>query len=447
MFGRQQKSERSGFPLQWRQKREPAWSPLPLNPDKGKRIAYFMNVFPYLSETFIYREINALRSRGSDLLTVSIRRPESQDVSEEARAFLQDTYYILPIPIGDLLLTHFRVFWRHPGRYGRILYDVLTGTHDRLIDRLRSLCHFVEAVVVVPVLERAEARHLHAHFAVGSATCAWILSRFLNLPFSFTAHAYDIWLDRLLLPEKLQAADFVVTCTAANMQHLVKTYNISQAKFHVIYHGVNVERFTPRHHEIKPGPPRLLAVARLVEQKGLTYLLQACAILKREGYDFSCEIVGDGPLAAMLHGLATSLDLESCVHFAGRVFQEDIVEHYAAASLFVLPCIPASNNDRDGIPNTLMEAMACGLPIVSTAFSGIPELVVDGEHGFLVSPGDAEALADAIRRLLDNPDLGHTMGVAGRARVVERFSVSTSAAILHDLIMSDLNPTLNDSHT
>ena len=439
MLRAQSKSERSGFPLRWGRGGEPAWSQLTPKEPEGKRIAYFMNVFPYLSETFIYREVNALRTLGCELLTFAIRRPEPQEVAEEAQVFLQDTFYILPVPLSALLFTHHKVFWRDPGRYWRILRDVLTGTHDSVTDRLRSLCHFVEAVTVLPVIERSGVSHVHAHFAVGSATCAWIVSRFLHLQFSFTAHAYDIWLDRLLLPEKLQDADFVVTCTAANMHHLVETYQISPAKFHVIYHGVNVERFVPCDNGARQGPPRLLAVARLVEQKGLEYLLQACALLQREGYVFSCEIVGDGPLATMLSELAAELELGSCVQFAGRVFQEDIMAHYAAASLFVLPCIPASNNDRDGIPNTLMEAMACGLPIVSTAFSGIPELVIDGEHGVLVGPGDAVALAGAIRQFLDDPDLGQAMGAAGRARVVEHFSVSTSATTLCEqmLLTSD----------
>jgi colanic acid/amylovoran biosynthesis glycosyltransferase len=363
MFGYGGATERSGFPLRWKSPVEPGESPGSLKHSQGRRIAYFINVFPYLTETFIYREVKALRDLGADILTFAIRRPDPQALSEEARGLVHNTYYLLPVSLGPLFLAHAKLFWRGPRQYLRILYDVVTGTHMCVTDRLRSLCHFVEAVGVLPVVEQLEISHLHAHYAVGAATCTWVLARFLRLDFSLTAHAYDIWLDQLLLPEKLQAATFVVTCTAANKQHLVQTYRIPPDKIHVVYHGVDVQQFAPRRHAKTTVPLRLLAVGRLVEQKGFDHLLQACVILRQQGYPFRCEIVGDGPLADSLHRLSTQLGLGACVRFVGRVFQEEIVEYFAAAALFVLPCIPASNHDRDGIPNTLMEAMACGLPV------------------------------------------------------------------------------------
>src|SRR5262249_41812950 len=159
------------------------------------------------------------RARGVDVLTYSIRRPCPEDLSAEVRGYLADTEYILPVPIWTLLATHLSTLCTRPRLYLRVLMAVLTGSHERSSDRFRSLAHFAEAVTLIAVLRRSGVDRLHAHFAVGSATCAWVLARFLDLPFSMTAHAYDIWCDRLLLPEKLRAADCVVTCTECNRQY------------------------------------------------------------------------------------------------------------------------------------------------------------------------------------------------------------------------------------
>jgi glycosyltransferase involved in cell wall biosynthesis len=275
-------------------------------------------------------------------------------------------------------------------------------------------------------------QHLHAHFAVGSATVVWVLARLLDLPFSMTAHAYDIWQDRLLLPEKLGAAKFVVTCTEHNREHLLATYPGTGATIVVVHHGVDAHRFVPADRRERTVPV-ILAVGRLCEQKGFATLLRACALLAQQGEAFECRIVGDGPLRAPLHALARELGVSTRVHFLGRAFQEQMPEHYAAADLFVLPCTQASDNDRDGIPNTLMEAMASGLPVVSTWFSGIPELVQHGTTGLLVQRDDSPALAAAMRRLVREPVLRRRLGAAGRERVVAEFSLARAAARLGEL--------------
>src|SRR5262249_12763005 len=150
--------------------------------------------------------------------------------------------------------THMRAFLRSPVRYWRILFVVLSGTHLRFRDRLRTLCHFIEAVAVLPAVEALDVDHLHAHWAVGAATSAMVVSRFLGIPFSFTAHASGIWRERLLLPEKLQAAQAIVTCTDYNRQHLAETYGVSLEKLHVVYHGVDIKRFPPGAPPQHPEP-------------------------------------------------------------------------------------------------------------------------------------------------------------------------------------------------
>ena len=415
---------------------------IPSQSAQPKRLAYFINCFPNLIETMIYREVGALRALGNEVCIFSIRRPAPAEIPTEAQSFCDATFYILPIGLFQLLKTHMRALVRHPVRYWHILFAVLSGTHMRFRDRLRTLCHFIEAVAVLPVVEELHVDHLHAHWAVGAATSAMVISQFLGIPFTFTAHAYDIWREKLLLPEKLRAAQAIVTCTDYNRQHLATTYGIRMEKLHVVYHGVDLRRFQPGEPP-RNAEPVLLSVGRLVEQKGLDRLLRACAALAQQGYRLRCDIIGDGPLRRDLEQLTDELGLGERVHFHGRLFQEQLIEHYAAADLFVLPCIQAADGDRDGIPNVLIEAMAMQLPIISTRFSGVPELVVDASTGVLVEPDNVPALVEAMRGLLDDPARGHSLGQAGRQRVIEGFTIERSATTLHHLFASLISARTN----
>jgi len=263
-----------------------------------------------------------------------------------------------------------------------------------------------------------------------------VLSRLLGLPFSFTAHAYDVWREQLLLPEKLRAARFAVTCTECNRQHLAATYAVPLEKIVTVHHGVDVNRYVPV-ERASTAEPYIISVGRLVEQKGFDRLLRACRRLVESGESFRCEIIGDGPLRDRLGGLITEYGLGDRVALVGRLHQEDLRRRYAAADMFVLFCVPASDDDRDGIPNVLIEAMATELPVVSTDFSGVPEIVVDGETGILVGTDDETVQAEAIRRMLHDPQLRRQLGRAGRRRVMEGFTIEASAAHL-DAVFSRL---------
>lgn len=401
------------------------------------RLAYFINCFPNLIETMIYREVEALRGLGYHIQTFSIRRPEDALIPADARALAASTYYILPVSIPRLIACHLRALARHPMRYWRAFFEVVGGTHVGVRDRLRTLCHFVEAITVLPEIERLRIDHLHAHWAVGATTVAMVVSRLLDIPFSFTAHAYDIWREQLLLPEKLRAATRTVTCTGCNREHLIEAYAGDPSKVRVVHHGLDLQRFRPR-PRMATDVPIILSVGRLVEQKGYDRLLRACAALAGSGERFQCRIVGEGPLRAELEALARDLRLGDHVRFLGKLFHDDLTEEYAAADLFALLCVPASDDDRDGIPNTLIEAMAMEVAAVSTRFSGIPELVIDGETGLLVAVDDHDGAVAAIRSLLSDPERRRHMGAAGRRRVREAFSIEASTAALDDTFQSML---------
>lgn len=395
------------------------------------RVAYFINCFPNLIETMIYREVEALRGLGYEIHTFSIRRPDRALIPADAQGLAAITSYILPVAIPRLIARQLRAIRRYPLRYWQTLFAVMRGTHVRFRDRLRTLCHFVEAVTVLPEIERLQIDHLHAHWAVGATTVAMVVSRFLGIPFTFTAHAYDIWREQLLLPEKLRAAARTITCTGCNRQHLIDAYAGDPAKIRVVYHGLDLERFRPRPRSANPEPV-ILSVGRLVEQKGYDRLLRACAALMLEGERFECRIVGEGPLRAQLEALARELRLDGRVRFLGKMFHDDLIGEYASADLFAMLCMPASDDDRDGIPNTLIEGMAMQLPVVSTRFSGIPELVVDGETGLLVDIADHEGAVAALRALLRDAVLRQRLGAAGRRRVRDAFTIEASTAALDE---------------
>jgi len=172
------------------------------------------------------------------------------------------------------------------------------------------------------------------------------------------------------------------------------------------------------------GRPKILSVGRLSEKKGLVYLVRACRILKDQGYDFTCHIVGEGPQRSELHDLIGQLSLEDTVILRGTLPHEEVIENYRQATLFVLPCIKSKDGDMDGIPNVLAEAMAMQLPVVSTDISGIPELVDNQVNGLLVPSGDGDALATAMARLLDDPALREKLAQNGRQSIGDTFDVN-----------------------
>jgi glycosyltransferase involved in cell wall biosynthesis len=261
----------------------------------------------------------------------------------------------------------------------------------------------------------------------------WLASTITGLPFSFTGHAKDIYTEELnpagLLRRKMDAATFVVTCTEANRRHLSSLG--SRTPVHVLYHGLNAD-FEPLvatgARRRRSGPVRLLAVGRLVRKKGLDTLVDACALLRDRGLDFEAVIAGEtGESEQEVRDRVAAGGLEGRVTLLGPLTQDALFEEYQRASVFALPCRVLEDGDRDGIPNVLMEAMACGVPVVTTGVSGITELVRDGENGLIVEPDRPGDLADALHRLVKDPGLAHQLAEQGRRTVAERFDAATTA--------------------
>jgi len=396
------------------------------------RIAYLAHKFPGLTLTFVYREIYALRQAGLEVLPYSIWRPAPSEVSPEARPLYRETRYLFPLSAGRLVAGHLRYWRRSPQAYGRALFDLLTSAGESLSNRRRTLIHFLGGVVLTHYLEEAGIEHVHAHFALNGATMALIASRLLGIPFSFTAHANDLYANPVLLPMKIREAAFIVAISEYNRRHMVNVVGDPDiaSKVHVVHCGLDPAQFPYAPPEERSERPIILGVGRLVEKKGFTYLIAACRHLVQAGYDFEVRIIGDGPLRASLAQAIQAAGLGGRVRLLGALPQEKVREHLRQATIFALPCVIARDGDRDGIPVALMEAMATGLPVVSTTVSGIPELVIHGESGLLVSPGDSQALARALGRLLGDPFLRRRLGEKGREVVLRDFNIARLAAHL-----------------
>jgi len=396
-------------------------------------LAYLLKRFPRLSETFILHEILALERQGIDLRLYSILEPSEEVVhSDVSRVRANVTYF----PSGnkgyvDVVRNHVALLRRAPRRYAKVVAYIARRRRS-----MAALKHFARAGWLSVELERDGITHLHAHFAHAPASVAHFVSLLTGLPYSFTAHAKDIYTSSPnLLAVKMRAAQFVVTCTDFNVNYLTSlARDLPTGHIRRIYHGVDLTKFRPRPQLDDPQELQdmitILAVGRLVEKKGFSYLIAAFGQLIEQGFNARLVIIGGGPERNSLMQRVRELGLHDTVTLTGARTQDEVIDLYRRATVLALPCIVLENGDRDGIPNVLVEAMRMGVPVVSTNISGIPELVQDGVTGVLVPPRDEEALALAIARLLADPALRLRLSRAAIQRVCLEFDLSVNAARL-----------------
>ena len=388
------------------------------------RLAYLTTKFPRLSETFIYEELLALRDMDVDVRLLAFYR-----TGERVHGYMQSmrdaVIYAPPILSRAHLAAHWHFVRSCPDSYRAALAQIIGEVWRTPIILGKSLYAFCKGVALAHIVEinGNPPRHLHAHWATMPTTAAMVIGQLLDVPFSFTAHAWDIFKEQAMLPAKLRTADFAVTISEYNRRYLSRLCPSAADRIHVVRCGVNLARFSHQRECCKADPPHILSVGRLVEKKGLSYLVEACARLRDRGVDFACTIVGDGPQQHALERLIAARDLQEVVKLAGGLPQEELCDLWQMTCVFVLPCTITRNGNRDGIPVVLMEAMASGVPVVSTTVSGIPELVEDGVTGLLVPPDDAEVLSQAISRLLTDPELAARLARAGRQRVEREYDV------------------------
>jgi colanic acid/amylovoran biosynthesis glycosyltransferase len=397
---------------------------------RPRRLAYVLKRFPRISETFVAGELIELERQGERVSVYAISRPDEPFSHGFVEELAAPVVYLPQRPI------------RQPLRVARALYRALrldprgwlrAATYALRRPRLVAWRRLLQATVLRDELERAGIDHCHAHFATAAARLANLAWRMGGPTYSVTAHAKDIYhrdvrLDHLR--DKLAGASFVATVSERNRDYLNSILPAVRSHLHVVPNSVDFRRLgSPGDRRREPG--LILSVARLVEKKGLADLVTACGLLVREGAAIRLEVVGDGPLREELEETAARLGVAA--RFRRALPQEEVLGRYRAASVFCLPCVVASTGDRDGLPTSVLEAMALGVPVVTTALNGLTEVVAHERTGLLVPERDPVALSRALGRLLSEPELAARLSTEARRHVQETFSLERSATLLRSL--------------
>lgn len=397
------------------------------------RIGYVAKVFPRLSETFVLHEAREMERQGVTVTMFSLHA--GAVVPHEALGGLR-----APVVQVDTLPEPDENTWRDARReMARHLQPSYEGKdlEERILPRryVRLACQLAEAA------RAAGVQGFHAHFASRATHVAMLAAILLDVPYTFTAHAKDIYhaeVDQDVLRVKLARTARCVTVTDFNLRHL-RTVGAGlpdlETRLVRLYNGVHLEKFQARADAIRV-PTRILGVGRLVEKKGFDVLVQACGLLAERGVPFECVLVGGGEQEEALRTQVAALGLSERVHFRGSQAVEAVAAEMQQAQVMVLPCVVGSDGNVDALPTVLLEAMGCKLPVVSTTVSGIPEIVVDRETGYLVPPNDPVALADALARSLADPAHAARLGVAGRARAEQLFDIHRNVAQLREWLVA-----------
>lgn len=395
----------------------------------NRRLGYVLKRYPRLSETFIAAEIIELERQGESVTILAISRPDES----VGHAFVHD------VRANVVYLPHRPLF--EPLRVVRAFAFAL-ATSPRLWLRAAATClrapwtvnlrRLSQATVLRHELHVARIDHVHAHFATAASRLASLVRLMGGPTYSVTAHAKDIYQREVRpdhLREKLAGAAFVATVSQANRAYLDELLG-GCTPLHVVANSVDAARIQAAGTR-RPESDLVLSVARLVEKKGLADVVEACAQLRQAGRRPRLVIVGDGPLRASLESLAVERGV--AVTFTGPIPHEEVIQLYRRAAAFCLPCVVAADGDRDGMPTSVLEAMAAGVPVVTTALNGLSEAVLDGRTGLIVPPSDPAAVAAALERLMADPSAAAELGLAGRAHVERSFATSTSVGRLRSL--------------
>lgn len=401
-------------------------------------VAYFVSRFPHVSETFIVREMDAVADAGVDIDLFSLFPPTGSVVHPAAERWLPA---LRRGRLGGGVAGLLWWLWRRPARVLSSLAAIVRGYWRRPALAARALVTFVIACGHARSLAAANVTHIHAHYATYPALAAWLCWRLTALPYSFTAHAHDLFVDQSMLARKVRDAGFVVAISEFNRRFLAAHgAGPGGTEVHVVHCGIDPDAYSFRPRSAPPeGPVDALCVASLQEYKGHEVLLTALATgagLER----LHLDLVGDGELRPHLERLAARLGVASRVRFAGGLTEIEVRSRLDNADLFVLPSIVAGDGQMEGLPVVLMEALACGIPTVATRLSGVPELISDGETGLLAEPGEPGSLADALNATLADPDAARRRAERGRAKVVAEFDICDSGVRMAALFRATPSP-------
>ena len=400
------------------------------------RVAYIMSRFPKLTETFVLFEMAALERHGFEVALFPLLRENTRLMHDQARPWMSRAHF-LPFLSWPILWAQWYYLRRRSFAYLRLWWEVLSGAWGSLNFFLGALGILPKAVRFAYEMSLLNVQHVHAHFANHPAVAALAIHRLTGIPYSFTAHGSDLHKDRHMLCRKVKQAAFVVTVSRYNQEVIVRECGeAARSKVRVIHSGVETDVFRPSNEAARDRPYTILCVGTLHEVKGQSYLIEACRKLHQRGIDFVCHFVGDGPDRRRLERQCAKAGLEDRIVLHGQKTRDELIQILAGADVLVAASVPTRGGKREGLPVVLIEALACAVPVVASALSGIPELVEPERTGLLVPVRDSESLADALQRLHDEPDLRRRLGSAGRERVMSEFDLDQTVMALGKLMLS-----------
>lgn len=383
------------------------------------KIAYLTTRFPSLSETFVYREIEALRSLGVEIRTYSSQLPHPDHVFDGTKKYVVETCYLFPPRLQNLAVSCVYWLFKKPATFIGTLATLLIHPNVRFGQRLHSALNFFEGVCLASYLVEDCVDHIHVHLSTGAVVVGHVAGRLSGLATSFTAHGTALLVKPTLIDYKVKNACFVVAISQFNKNFMIANVSDSADKVHVIHCGVDTAIFSPESQErnLGNGTIRFLNVGRLVWQKAQHKIIEALAKLRELGVPGVLTIIGDGPERVRLTELINKLQLEKAVTLTGALNPDSISKAYKTSDIFVLSSI------SEGIPIALMEAMSCELPVIATKITGIPELVDHMVNGILVDPHNSELLFEAMLKLSGDQNLRKGLGREARVKVKKEFDL------------------------
>ena len=387
-----------------------------------REVAYLFERFPSFGQTFCYREVAELERQKTKVQVYSIRRPVNEPEQDWDKQIVERVHYL---PDEKALVAEV------DGALRKNAFPNEVRDAVQKWGRQSDFLRLYQAIYVGTRMQQNGVRHLHAHFAGMAARTAFWINQFFGIPYSFTAHANDIFAPRdfvVSLAKLMETAAAIVTVSDYAANDLRTRFPASAAKVHRIYNGLDLSRFHPT--DPGSGTPAIVSIGRLIEKKGFADLISACALLTSRRRGFLCEIIGEGPLEGTLRAQIAGAGLEACVRLAGPQTQAQVALRLAHATIFALPCTREAGGGMDNLPTVIMEAMAAGLPVISTSLGGIPEMVEHDVNGELVPERDPPAICAAIERLISDPARARRLGDRGRQIAREKFSIESSAGAL-----------------
>lgn len=391
-------------------------------------VAYFTTLYPRATDTFIQREVEYLRLHGLDVSTYSVRRSGSEhDVSESIREEKRRTHYLLPVSPLALIVENISALLRSPLRYVAALRLALRTSRPGLHGLVLQMAYFQEAVLLASRLRSDGIKHLHNHLGDNSGTVTLLAGLLAQVSYSITFHGPHIFFDptHWALREKVRHAHFIV-CISHYCRSQVMLFSDAAdwSKLKIVHCGVDTHRLLPV--ATRARAEKLLYTGRLSVEKGLSVLFESLKLLGDAGRDYELTLVGDGVDRDRLEALARELGIDRYLVFAGYRSQEEVGEYLRRSDIFILPSF------AEGVPVSLMEAMATGIPVVATNVGGVAELVESERTGLLVPPADSGALAQAIARYQDDHELRRRVASHGRERVIQQYNVEIEGQKLLD---------------